>query len=172
MGAVRHTRHTRGRLLANFADTGRIDLACQAVGVSRDTHYDWLKKDEQYAKAFEVARLRAVDLLEAEAWRRAKDGVEEPLLHAGKRVVEKVVELVRDENGKPKLGEDGHPQTREVERPIVIVRYSDQVLMFLLKGRKREVYGDKVEATGKDGEPLFSVDAVRAYMKSVPDEDE
>lgn len=166
MGAVRHTRHTRARLLATFADTGRIDLACSAVGVSRDTHYDWLKKDEAYAKAFEVARTRAVDMLECEAWRRAKEGVVEPMLHAGRRVVETV--------DAPELDDEGNPtgKTIKVDRPIVVVRYSDNLLMFLLKGRKREVYGDKVEATGKDGEPLFSVDAVRAYMKSVPDEDE
>jgi len=166
VGSVRHNRRTRARLLANFAECGRIDLACSAVGVSRDTHYEWLKKDPEYSKAYEAARDRAVDLLEAEAWRRAKDGVEEPIVHAGRRAVE-TVEV-------PELGDDGKPtgKTVKVERALVVVRYSDQLLMFLLKGRKREVYGDKFEASGKDGEPLFPLDAVRKWMESEPDDEE
>jgi hypothetical protein len=45
-----------------------------------------------------------------------------------------------------------------------VQRYSDSLLMFLLKGRRREVYGDKsqVELTGKDGGPVAYSDAERA----------
>lgn len=166
MGAVRHTQRTRARLLANFADTGRIDLAAAAAGVSRDMHYEWLKKFPDYAKAFNVARERASDMLEAEAWRRAKVGIDKPLVHAGRRVVESF--------DVPKLDAAGQPtgETERVDRPILMREYSDQLLMFLLKGRRREVYGDKLEATGKDGSPLFPVEAVRAYMETVPDDAE
>jgi hypothetical protein len=164
MAGVRHNRRTRAKLLAHFADTGRIDLACSAVGVSRDTHYEWLKKDPDYKAEFDVARDRAVDLLEAEAWRRGKDGVPEPVIHAGRRVVE-TIEVAE-------LGEDGKPtgRTVKVDRDLFIVRYSDQLLMFLLKGRKREVYGDRVETTGKDGSPLFPMDALRDFMSAEPDD--
>jgi intein/homing endonuclease len=165
VGAVRHTQHTRARVIANFAETGRIDLACAAAGVDRTRHYDWLK-DPKYRAAFEQARERAVDLLEAEAWRRAREGVEEPIVQGGRRVVEAI--------DVPELDGDGKPTGKmvKVERALVIRRYADQVLMFLLKGRKREVYGDKLEASGKDGSPLFPVSAVRAYMQSVPDDEE
>lgn len=33
-------------------------------------------------------------------------------------------------------------------------RYSDSLLQFLLKGRRRKVFGDKQEITGADGAPL------------------
>jgi hypothetical protein len=33
-------------------------------------------------------------------------------------------------------------------------RYSDSLLQFLLKGRRREVYGDRTELTGADGGPI------------------
>lgn len=166
MSGVRHNRRTRARLLAEFAVCGRIDLACSAVGVSRDTHYEWLKKDPEYSKSFDDARDQAVDMLEAEAWRRAREGVPEPIVHAGRRVVETI--------DVPELDGDGKPtgKTVKVDRSLVVVRYSDQLLMFLLKGRKREVYGDKIEASGKDGGPLFPLDAVREWMQGEPDDEE
>ena len=47
---------------------------------------------------------------------------------------------------------------------IVGVRqtYSDGLLQFLLKGRRREVYGDKQEITGADGAPLQIDSTTRA----------
>ena len=33
-------------------------------------------------------------------------------------------------------------------------KYSDRLLMFYLKGRRRDVFGDKREITGADGQPL------------------
>lgn len=164
MGATRRSPRTRARVIENFRDSGRIDLACEAAGVDRSSHYEWLKGDPVYKAAFEEAEKQAADMLEAEAWRRAREGVAEPVFHGGRRVFEAVL----DDEGRPVVYPDGKP----VERAAVVRRYSDNVLMFLLKGRKRAVYGDKVEATGKDGAALFSVDAVRAYMQSVPDDGE
>lgn len=164
MGSTRRSPRTRARVLEHFRDSGRIDIACAAAGVNRSSHYEWLKADPVYRVGFEEAERQAADRLEAEAWRRALEGVAEPVFHAGKRVVEPVL----DEQGRPVVYPDGRP----VERAAVVRRYSDNVLMFLLKGRKRAVYGDKVEATGKDGTALFSVDAVRAYMQSVPDDED
>jgi hypothetical protein len=59
------------------------------------------------------------DRLEAEAWRRAVDGVSEPLVSAGK--------LVRDENGNP----------------MVIKRYSDNLLALLLRAHKPDRFRDR-----------------------------
>jgi hypothetical protein len=36
-----------------------------------------------------------------------------------------------------------------------ITRYSDTLLIFLLKGRRRAVFGDRQELTGADGRPLL-----------------
>lgn len=164
MGAVRHNRHTRAQVLAHFAESGRIDLATAAAGVARDCHYDWLVKYPDYAADYEKAREKAVDMLECEGWRRAKEGVAEPVFHAGKRAVDFVI----GEDGKPVQGTDGKP----IARPAIVRKYSDQLLMFLLKGRRRDVYGDKLEATGKDGKQLFPVDALRSYMQAQPDDAE
>lgn len=172
MGTVRHTRRTRMRAIEGFKRTGRVDLACQFAGIARDTHYDWLKTDEEYRRLFEEAREGPVgDMLEDEAVRRGVEGVDRLLVSGGRPVVEKIVEPVLDAEGKPKIGEDGKPETREVERRIYVREYSDRLLELLLKARRRSVFGDKVEATGKDGAPLFALETVRAYMQSVPDDE-
>jgi hypothetical protein len=44
--------------------------------------------------------------------------------------------------------------------------YSDGLLQFLLKGRRREVYGDKQEITGADGAPLQIDTTTRATRVS------
>jgi hypothetical protein len=46
----------------------------------------------------------------------------------------------------------------------VVTRYSDTAAMFLLKGRRRQVYGDKsqVEMSGPDGGPIQMSDTEKA----------
>ncbi len=88
MGAVRHTPQTRARVIAEFAECGRIDLACLRAGCSRDAHYEWLQKFPEYKEAYEQARERAIDLLEAEATRRAHEGVPKPIYQQGRLVGE------------------------------------------------------------------------------------
>lgn len=146
MGAVRHTQQTRTRVIELFRKFGRVDLATKAAGVDRTMHYDWLQKFPDYKAAFEEAREEVTDMLEDEAFRRAYEGTIEPVFHAGKRALD----FVLNEDGTPKLGKDGKP----IPTPAFIRRYSDSIITFLLKGRKRDVYGDKLEATGANGTPL------------------
>ena len=65
--------------LAAFRATGNVRLACKATSVGRSSHYRWLEKDPEYREAFELAKEDAADILEAEAYRRAVEGVEEPV---------------------------------------------------------------------------------------------
>lgn len=60
------------------------------------------------------ADLQATELLEREAWRRAREGIAEPVFQHGKQVG-------------------------------TIQRYSDNLLMFLLKARAPERYRDRVD---------------------------
>lgn len=115
----------RELFLAAYAGSGNISHSARAAGVDRGTHYKWLA-DPAYAEAFKQADAQAGDILEAEARRRAVDGVDEPV-------------------GWYK-GEPGG----------MVRRYSDTLLIFLLKGRKPDVFGDRqrLEHTGKDGAPL------------------
>ena len=105
-------------VLAAFQETGDVRLACKLAEVGRSSHYRWLKVDSAYRAAMERARIMAGDILEAEAHRRAVEGVEEPV-------------------GWYK-GQAGG----------TVRRYSDVLLMFLLKGVLPERYKDRVEVGG------------------------
>jgi len=86
------------------------------VNINRHTVYQWLEHDDQFAAAFNEAGVRATEVLEREAWRRAKDGIAEPVYQHGKEVG-------------------------------TIQRYSDQLLMFLLRARAPERYRDRVDVS-------------------------
>ncbi len=104
--------------IAAFRETGNVCLACEVAKVGRSSHYRWLEKDAEYREAFDVAKEDATDVLEAEAHRRAVEGVEEPV-------------------GWYKGVAGG-----------TVRRYSDNVLMFLLKGARPERYRERYEIKG------------------------
>ena len=101
--------------LAAFRETGNVRLACEAAGVGRSSHYRWLEKDPEYRAAFDVAKEDATDVLEAEAHRRAVEGIEEPV-------------------GWYKGVAGG-----------TVRRYSDVLLIFLLKSLRPERYRERVD---------------------------
>lgn len=101
--------------LTAFRECGNVRAACEAAGIARSSHYRWLNSDQAYQDAFEIATDDAVDLLEAEARRRAIEGWDEPV-------------------GWYK-GEAGG----------VVRRYDSTLLIFLLKGMRPERYADRVE---------------------------
>ena len=68
-----HTVQAQKRFLDNFRQSGVVLRAAIAAGVGRQTHYDWLDKDPNYAREFEDAKQDAADLLEEELYRRALD---------------------------------------------------------------------------------------------------
>ncbi len=108
----------RRAFLAAFRETGNVRVACKAAGVGRSSHYRWLAEDPEYHEAFDVAKLQAADVLEAEAHRRAVEGVEEP------------IGWYRGVAGG------------------TVRRYSDVLLMFLLKGLLPERYRERRDLRG------------------------
>ena len=74
--------------LAVLRDTGQITAAATAAGVHRATVYRHLREYPQFKEQFDDAREQAVDALEAEAWRRAKDGVPRQKMVGEEKVVE------------------------------------------------------------------------------------
>ncbi len=74
------------RFLASFATHGIVLHACQQVGIGRSIFYKWLKDDERFAELHAEAESDAIDLLEAEARRRAVEGWLEPVYQTGKKV--------------------------------------------------------------------------------------
>ena len=58
-----------------YRSTGQITAAAGAAGVHRSTVYRHVREYTEFGEAFLEAREQAIDALESEAWRRAKDGV-------------------------------------------------------------------------------------------------
>ena len=112
--------------LAAYRETGNVKLACESGRVGRSSHYRWLEQDPDYAEEFEQAQKDAVDVLEAEARRRAVEGWEEKV-------------------GWYK-GQAGG----------TVRRYSDTLLIFLLKGAAPEKYRERLEVRGALGKIDFT----------------
>jgi hypothetical protein len=116
---LRLTRQRQERFLKALAETGIVSAAVEIAGTSRTRVYELRKRDPSFAAGWVDAEERAADALEAEAWRRAVAGVQEPLVSAGK--------VVRDDD----------------DQPIAIRRYSDTLMLALLKARRPEKFKDR-----------------------------
>ena len=78
-------RHPQKRaFLRAFAETGRTTTAAEIAKVHRDSHYYWMRSDENYAAAFEQARQMAGDKAEDEVYRRGIEGFDHPIIYEGK----------------------------------------------------------------------------------------
>lgn len=103
---------------------------CMTLDVTQATVRKWRREDKEFDEAYTDAEASVTDTLEKEAIRRARNGVLEPVVSKGQLV------MVKD------------AETGDL-KPLQMRRYSDSLLQFLLKGRRKEVYGDKreIEAT-------------------------
>ena len=118
--------------LASLTASPNVSEACRNAGITRKAAYDLRKAEPAFEELWLEALESSTDDLVGEAYRRAKEGVKEPVYYKGRRVG-------------------------------TIRKYSDTLLIFLLKAHRRPVYGDKVEnelTTG--GKPL----AVQIYIPS------
>ena len=99
--------------LETLEQTANVKLACSSAGVSRAVVYRRRARNPEFSAKWGEAVDQAVELLEAEARRRAAVGVEEPVYYQGAVV--------------------GH-----------VRKYSDVLLIFLLKAHRPRVYRDHV----------------------------
>lgn len=145
LGSIEHPK--KRAFLSAFAQTGCVSRAADLAGCSRNSHYNWLKTDAEYAVAFEDAEMMVGDLLESEAMRRATEGIEEQVIHRGQPCFRYV-----DEQGND-VDRDA-PNAKKV--PLTVRRYSDTLLIFLMKGRIPKRYGDwrRIEHSGPGGAPI------------------
>lgn len=111
--------------LASFAECGNRTQAAEDAEIDRSLLYKepW-REDEAFQDAMRVAEQMAADRLEAEARRRAVEGVKEPRFTGTGEVA-------------------GH-----------VVKYSDTLLIFLLKGARPRKYADFQKIGGPEGEAL------------------
>ena len=137
--------------LAAFGVSGRVSKAAKACKIERNMHYRWMADDPAYPALFADAKARAVQAWEDEAVRRANEGVFEPTTHQGA--------FVYPVKGFAKNPETGLP---DPDRPIYgktpygVMKASDRLLEFLLRGAKPETYREQrsVEITGAGGGPI------------------
>jgi hypothetical protein len=78
-------RDWRPTFLTTLAKMGNVSRACKAAHISRQTAYA-SRVDTAFSAAWDDGLEEAADQLEAEAWRRAKDGVLKPIFQGGKQV--------------------------------------------------------------------------------------
>ncbi len=76
----------RRRFLNGLAETGSVRAAASASGRSRGAWISLRARDPAFAALWEQALDAYVELLEAEADRRAVRGEEEPIFYSGKQV--------------------------------------------------------------------------------------
>lgn len=132
--------------LEALALTGNHGAACFACDIERTTPYALLKTDEDFRAEREAALDAAADLLVLEARRRAKDGVDEPVIWQGQL----------SGTWLDAAGQVVAPETPGATMvPLTVKKYSDPLLMFLIK-KERPEYRDqaKVELTGAGGGPM------------------
>lgn len=105
----------RPAFLASLSLVGNVTEAARAAKIDRSAAYDERKRDKQFAQAWDDAMDMAADELELEARRRAYEGVDEPVFGS-----------LGGSSGSGEIG--------------TIRRYSDTLLIFLLKGARPEKY--------------------------------
>ena len=72
--------------LEQLETRGAISAAAKAAGVSKQAAYKAAKRDPEFKDAWDEAIETACDAMELEARRRAVDGTDRPVFHAGKVV--------------------------------------------------------------------------------------
>lgn len=160
--------------LTAVAAGSSLSEAARAAGVPASTVYRLRKEDADFQAALADAEEESVDILETEARRRAVDGEPEPVLYQGQPTYEleyddagyPIYDTIQQET--PGFNEKGEPivQLIDVKRPrrkldadgnpvvLTVRKRSDSLLTLLLKGRRKDVFADRKEITGKDGAPL------------------
>ncbi len=116
---LRTPQRARDGFLAALERGLSISGACRAAGLGRSTAYDLRASDDAFARAWDRAIDQGTDVLEDEAFRRACEGVEEPPVSGGRQMV----------------GPEG--------KPIVVRRYSDSLMVTLLKARRPERFRER-----------------------------
>ncbi len=113
----RQSRQLKRKVLESFCRHGNVTWAAREAGLPwRTIVYDWQELDDEFAQAFRQAEIEATETMEQEAYRRAVNGVAEPVYHQGAEVG-------------------------------AVQKYSDTLLIFMLKARAPEKYRDNVTVT-------------------------
>lgn len=138
MSTLAQVRRQKKAFLDHFRVHGNVTAAARVAGVERTNAYRWQEHDDQFAAAYREAEIEATETLEAEARRRAVEGVEK-------------------ETGVYHRGQLIATQTE--------ITYSDTLLIFLLKARAPEKYRERFDHRLQGGiEVRFPLASVREAL--------
>lgn len=104
-----------------------VSKAARAAGVAPRTVMEWKAEDADFASEWELAYSEGTDLLEDEALRRAKDGVDRPVFQGG------------------------------IQVGVVREYSDTLATLMLHGRRPEKFNKSRVELTGKDGGPIAAV---------------
>jgi hypothetical protein len=144
----------KAAFLSAFAATASVTKAAKAAKVERQLHYRWLQEDEAYRGDFEEAKELAAQLLEDEAVRRAHEGVLEPLVYQGQFSYKQRPK--KDGSGNIMRDASNRIVMENYGTPLGVLKYSDALMMFILRGLRPEKYRDRtgLEVSGPAGGPI------------------
>jgi hypothetical protein len=120
----RLTQQRLQQFLQYLAETGNVSRSVKLIGSSAARVYTLRHNDPAFRQAWDEAEQIAADRLEEEAWRRAVEGFDEPVVSGGK--------LVRDEDGNA----------------IMVRRYSDVLLIRLLAAHRPQKFDRRIPGGG------------------------
>ena len=107
----------QGAFLAALLEGLSVIDAAEQARVPRRTFYNWRAEDIEFRAAWHQAYEQGTDLLEKEAQRRAVEGVDEPRM----------------------IGQGDNAEL------ITVRKYSDTLLIFLLKARRPGKFRERVQ---------------------------
>jgi len=143
-----------------------VAYACEASLVSRTDAYRTRRENPEVAKAWDDALEDGIDRAEAEAFRRGSEGFNEPVIHQGQVAV--VTEPVLDDEGNVQFNEKGQMRMRPVlddkgnTIPLSVKKFSDTLLIAVLKARRAAYRVERTELTNPDGSLTAQDDTARA----------
>lgn len=125
MSITEFTTKKKSKFIDIFSDCGNVSRSCEILGVSRRSAYNHKDRDPKFAEMWDDAQSRYVEKLEAEADRRATEGL----------LKKKFLT-----NGEPVIDPETGKQYLERE-------YSDTLLIFRLKALAPKRYRENLDVT-------------------------
>lgn len=127
--------------LAALSEYGVVTTACKEADISRAAVYLHREHHEDFAQAWENALQEAADRMEREVFRRAVEGVEEPVFGS-----------MGSNMGTGQIG--------------TVRKYSDTLLIFALKAARPDKYRDRTESKTTVDVSGLTDEQLRAILKS------
>lgn len=128
----RTIQRSREAFIAGLSSGLSVTGAAARANIPRRTAYDWRDADEKFRARWDDALEAGTDILEDEAFRRAYEGCDEPVVAMGR--------VAKNDDGTQ----------------LRIRKYSDTLMALLLKARRKSKFRENVsqELSGPDGAPL------------------